>query len=160
MAAQPLHAADELITSPMHQTPGQPWGSQSHSPAGTRNHRRWLFRGAALLLPLAVLCVLELILRLAHYGYPTHFFIPARFHGSTVLVENPKFGWQFFPPPLARRPIPLMLTPQKPPGTYRIFVFGESATQGHPDPAFSFSRILSVLIEARYPGTKFEVINT
>src|SRR5262249_10210093 len=45
-------------------------------------------------------------------------------------------------------------------GTYRIFVLGESAAQGHPDPAYSFARCLEVLLQDRYPNSRFEVINT
>jgi tetratricopeptide (TPR) repeat protein len=48
----------------------------------------------------------------------------------------------------------------KPAGTYRIFVFGESAAQGFPDPTFGFSRMLQVMLRERYPDTRFEVINT
>ena len=46
------------------------------------------------------------------------------------------------------------------PGTVRIFVFGESAAFGTPDPAYSFSRILELMLQAQYPQTRFEVINT
>jgi tetratricopeptide (TPR) repeat protein len=48
---------------------------------------------------------------------------------------------------------------EKSAGTVRIFVLGESAAQGVPEPSFSFGRILEVLLRERYPGVKFEVIN-
>ena len=48
----------------------------------------------------------------------------------------------------------------KPPGTYRIFVLGESAAMGDPDPAYAFSRYLDVMLRERYPSMKFEVVNT
>jgi tetratricopeptide (TPR) repeat protein len=121
---------------------------------------RWAFRLAAVLLPAVLLGLLELVLRLTGYGYSTHFFSAASLTNSTVMVENPKFGWQFFPPALARRPEPVMFSATKPNETYRIFVLGESAAQGHPDPAYSFARCLSVLLADRYPGTRFEVVNT
>jgi len=76
------------------------------------------------------------------------------------LTENAKFGWRFFPRALARAPDPLRVSSVKAPGTCRIFVFGESAALGDPEPAYGFSRILRELLEARCPGTKFEVINT
>jgi len=49
---------------------------------------------------------------------------------------------------------------QKAPGTYRIFVLGESAAMGDPDPAYGFSRYLEVMLRERFPSRKFEVVNT
>ncbi|MHC5081904.1 MAG: tetratricopeptide repeat protein [Planctomycetota bacterium] len=43
---------------------------------------------------------------------------------------------------------------------YRIFVFGGSAAWGDPEPAFGFVRILEAMLEDRYPGVRFEVVNT
>jgi tetratricopeptide (TPR) repeat protein len=48
----------------------------------------------------------------------------------------------------------------KPKGTYRIFVLGESAAMGDPDPAYSFSRYLGVMLRERYPSLNFEIVNT
>ena len=48
----------------------------------------------------------------------------------------------------------------KPAGTYRIFVLGESAAMGDPDPAYGFSRYLEVMLRKNYPQMNFEVINT
>jgi tetratricopeptide (TPR) repeat protein len=48
----------------------------------------------------------------------------------------------------------------KAPGTCRIFILGESAAMGDPEPAYAAGRYLQALLEARYPGTHFEVINT
>jgi tetratricopeptide (TPR) repeat protein len=45
-------------------------------------------------------------------------------------------------------------------GTYRIFVLGESAAMGDPDPAYGFSRYLEVMLRNRYPRMNFEVVNT
>src|SRR5262249_54256780 len=42
----------------------------------------------------------------------------------------------------------------------RLFVLGESAAQGFPDPATSFSRILEVLLRQQFPDDHFEVVNT
>ncbi len=46
---------------------------------------------------------------------------------------------------------------KKPAKTYRIFVFGESAAMGDPDPTFGAWRYLQVLLHERFPGTDFEV---
>ena len=48
---------------------------------------------------------------------------------------------------------------QKPPGTYRIFILGESAAMGDPEPAFGAGRYLEALLHERFPRAKFEVIN-
>lgn len=40
-----------------------------------------------------------------------------------------------------------------------MFVFGESAVQGDPEPAFGVTRVLDVLLRARHPDRKIEVIN-
>jgi tetratricopeptide (TPR) repeat protein len=123
-------------------------------------HKRNLFRWvAALVLPVVVLVLIELALRLAGWGYPTAFFLRSDSGPPGLFTENSKFGWRFFPPGLARAPDPIRLSQAKPPGTRRVFVFGESAALGDPEPAYGFSRILRELLEERCPGTKFEVIN-
>ena len=76
-----------------------------------------------------------------------------------MLTDNPKFGWRFFPPEIARAPRPLFLAAHKPPGTVRIFVFGESAAMGDPEPAYGFARQLERLLQARHPGQTIEVVN-
>ena len=47
---------------------------------------------------------------------------------------------------------------QKPPGRYRIFLFGESAALGDPAPAFGVGRYLEVLLRERFPKSDFEVV--
>ena len=49
---------------------------------------------------------------------------------------------------------------EKPKGTFRVFVLGESAAMGDPDPAYAFSRYLEVMLRERFPSMKFEVVNT
>jgi tetratricopeptide (TPR) repeat protein len=41
----------------------------------------------------------------------------------------------------------------------RIFVFGESAAFGDPEPRFGLPHMLQSMLELRYPGTRFEVVN-
>jgi tetratricopeptide (TPR) repeat protein len=121
--------------------------------------RLWLFRlCAAVALPLILLGGMELILRLCHYGYPVSFFLETKIEGRSYYVPNEKFGYRFFPPSLARTPLNLRLAAQKSTNTFRIFVFGESAAQGDPDPTFGAWRYLQVLLHERFPGTDFEVV--
>ncbi len=98
-------------------------------------------------------------LRLAGVGYSTGFFLESINNGRKQLIENSKFSWRFFPPRLARTPQPISLEMPKPAGTTRIFVFGESAAMGDPEPAFGFARQLEVMLQARHPEKRIEVVN-
>lgn len=135
--------------------------SRSDDPGahGYSGRNRWLMRlMAATLVPLCLLGILELGLRVAGYGYSTRFFIPSQIGGKEFLVPNRKFTHQFFPPSLSRTPLPLRMAANKPEGTYRIFLFGESAAYGDPDPSFGMGRYLEALLETRFPTTDFEVV--
>lgn len=116
------------------------------------------------MLPLLVLAILEIALRLGGYGHPTGFFKSMRIDdqkigGQDYLVENDSFGFRFFPPAIARMPAPLRIPAHKSPGTYRIFILGESAAMGDPEPAFGVGRYLEVMLRERFPKAKFEVVN-
>jgi len=78
--------------------------------------------------------------------------------GRAMLVDNPWFGLSFFPAALARSPNPVSVLADKPKGTYRIFLFGESAAMGDPRPAYGVGRYLETLLRSRFPGTEFEVV--
>lgn len=122
--------------------------------------RTWAFRLLAMtLVPLLFLGVLELALRWAGSGQPTTFFLDRQIAGQQLRVENYRFGRRFFPPGLAREPLPVAFAPRKAPDTYRVFVLGESAAMGFPGPSFSFARILEKMLEHQYPERQFEVIN-
>jgi hypothetical protein len=98
-------------------------------------------------------------LRIAGYGYPTSFFLESYQNGERVLIENPKFGWRFFPsfggtcalnPWCCTRP-----------NLRVLFAFSslESprpwATRNRLWPGRQLERIL----RARHPGTGIEVVN-
>ncbi|MBN2477065.1 MAG: tetratricopeptide repeat protein [Pirellulales bacterium] len=124
-----------------------------------RRWRKWLVRLLAVVLaPLLFLTLIEGGLRLLGYGDETSYFIRAK--DPEVWLSNPKFGYRFFGPDLARTPTPTVMAGEKPPKTYRVFVFGGSAAHGTPDPAFSFGRLLEAMLTEQYPQTHFEVINT
>lgn len=125
------------------------------------SRRLWIARlVAAFLIPLLVLGGFELVLRVASYGYPTSFFVRSRIGNEDFYITNEKFGYRFFPPALARTPLPLRMPAVKPTNEFRIFLFGESAAQGDPDPSFGAWRYLEVLLRERYPGTDFHVVCT
>lgn len=112
-----------------------------------------------MILPLLLLAALEGLLRLAGYGYGTGFFKRIHSGGHELLVNNEKFGLRFFPPELERFSGPISMMATKPPGTYRIFILGESAAMGDPEPAFGAGRCLEVLLRERFPDVSFEVVN-
>ncbi len=115
---------------------------------------------SAVFVPLLVLGVLEGCLRLAGVGYPTSLLTPCTIQGKPASCYNLFFAAPFFPAGSVQTPRLYSIPSQKPPGTYRIFVLGESAAMGDPDPAYGFSRYLEVMLRERFPATKFEVVNT
>ncbi|MCD6393960.1 MAG: tetratricopeptide repeat protein [Planctomycetes bacterium] len=123
--------------------------------------RLWLFRFiAVVIIPTAVLLGLELCLRLVGYGYSASALRKITLKGQASYCNNYQFGWRFWPRPLAREFEPFMFTEKKPKDTYRIFILGGSAALGTPEPAYSFSRSLEVMLKNQYPQVNFEVINT
>jgi tetratricopeptide (TPR) repeat protein len=110
-------------------------------------------------LPVATLFLAEVILRLAGCGYDTSLFEIQRINGADYFMNNERFSERFFPPELARWPSPIMMPVHKAPETFRIFIMGESAAQGDPQPAYGAGRYLEVLLRERFPGVHFEVVN-
>jgi tetratricopeptide (TPR) repeat protein len=105
----------------------------------------WILMG--VVVPTALLAALELALRLAGYGFATSFFVPVP--GRAEVATNDNFGRRYFPRALARSPVPLAVATPKPDGVYRIFVLGESAAMGFPEPAFGFPRMLEAVLGGR-----------
>jgi tetratricopeptide (TPR) repeat protein len=124
------------------------------------NWKRWCFRLTAMVCaPVLLLGILEASLRLCGFGYPTSFLLPAEAHGREVWIQNNRFGWRYFGRDRAREPQSLFLLRKKPANTIRVFVFGESAAYGDPQPAFGLPRLLEAMLKLRYPRTRFEVVN-
>ena len=122
--------------------------------------KRWAFRlAAALGLPLFLFLLVEAGLRLIGFGGPTSFLLPQEHAGKKVFVQNDRFGWRFFGREQSPQPATFAFAREKPADTVRIFIFGESAAFGDPQPEFGLPRMLPVLLSQRFPGTKFEVIN-
>src|ERR1700722_9772261 len=99
-------------------SPRKPPPRQSPFPAATATispRRLWTMRFLlAVLVPLVLLGGLELGLRLAGAGYPTSYFLPKQINGHRFFVTNEKFGYRFFPPSLARTPLPMRIAAAKP----------------------------------------------
>ena len=127
----------------------KPKRQSTKKPAAPLSGRKlWSFRLMALAgVPLLCLGLLELGLRLAGFGYPTAFLLKSSNHGENTFVQNNQFGWRFFGPRAARQPDATSIPREKPPGTVRIFVFGESAAYGDPQPRFGLPRMLEAMLE-------------
>ncbi len=117
----------------------------------------WLRLAAAAIVPLAFFLVLEGGLRLAGFGYDTRFFVPDEAPGT--YRTNPRFTERFFPASFGLKPVNFRLARAKPAGTVRIFVLGESAAMGVPEPAFGLAPHLRAYLRALRPDISIEVHN-
>jgi hypothetical protein len=126
-----------------------------------RGWRFWAPRIAAwIFLPVLLLGIAEGALRLVGVGFPTDVTVPCAVQGRPAACYNLFFPAPFFPPGMIKTPQAYAIPDEKPQGTFRIFVLGESAAMGDPDPAYGFSRYLEVMLRERFPSMKFEVVNT
>jgi tetratricopeptide (TPR) repeat protein len=114
----------------------------------------------AVLAPVILVVLIEGALRLAGVGFSTDVTTACTMQGKSASCYNLFFPAPFFPPGMIKSPQAYAIPTEKPKGTYRIFVLGESAAMGDPDPAYAFSRYLEVMLRERYPAMKFEVVNT
>ena len=133
----------------------------AQTPVRATGRRDWLWRAAtAILVPVLLLAALEGVLRVLDVGMPTGVTRACMVRGQAAVCDNLFFTATFFPKGMIRTPRPYAFAAEKPPGTFRIFVLGESAAYGDPEPAYGFSHYLEVMLRQRYPSVRFEVINT
>lgn len=111
---------------------------------------------ASFAVSLAVFLLGETVLRVAGVGWSGRFFLD---NPDGTTVTNPRFGRLFYPEELLRGAYPAKFATRKPEGVFRVFVLGESAVAGTPEPAFSLTRALQVLLQQACPDETFEVIN-
>ncbi|HWK06366.1 MAG TPA: hypothetical protein VNS58_22160 [Puia sp.] len=130
------------------------------STTGRSKTRTRLFTFISLLLPLLILFLLEMSLRLFHYGHDLSLFIeyPA---DKDFLVLNPDASRKYFANQENATTGNLELfRKKKEANTFRVFVLGESTTIGYP--YFhngSFHRWLQYRLMHEYPDKNFEIIN-
>ncbi len=136
---------------------GPPSSVPRPTSAVVQGWRLWALRVALIFLgPTVFLGLLEGTLFVGGVGYPTSFFVQSEQRG--VLTTNVHFGWHYQQETLTE-PEPCLVPVDKPKGTIRVFILGESAAMGTPDPSFGFARILEVLLQSAFPNERFEVIN-
>src|SRR5579864_8913270 len=122
--------------------------------------RYWPQIATAIFVPVLLLAVIEAGLHLFGVGFATDLTVPCTVQGQPAACYNLFFPAPFFPPGIIKTPQAYAIPAEKPQGTFRIFVLGESAAMGDPDPAYAFSRYLEVMLRQRFPSMKFEVVNT
>ncbi len=115
---------------------------------------------AWVLVPLLIPLCLEMGLRISGYGVPITPFVEAEADGEQFYLCNFRYAYDlFYKPPDIKLPDKIIpISKNKPENTYRIFVFGSSAAEGHPL-QLSFSNMLQLMLMERFPGIRFEVFN-
>jgi len=119
-----------------------------------------LFKAIAILLPFLLLILLEVALRIFHYGHDLSLFM--EYPGDkNFLVLNPNASKRYFnDPALAPTGNRELFKKEKDKNAFRIFVLGESTTIGYP--YFhngSFHRWLQYRLMRTFPDRHFEIIN-
>jgi len=142
------------------QSTGDSAETQAAQQTAAKHPRRILQIGAAILVPVVIVLLAEVSLRIAGVGFSTSLLAPCTVKGRPASCYNLFFATPYFPAGMVQTPRLYSIPATKPPGTYRIFVLGESAAMGDPDSAYGFSRYLEVMLRERFPAMKFEVVNT
>lgn len=134
---------------------------ETRQPALAAPHVRWAALVASgVLVPIVLIILIEAGLRIAGAGYNPELLTPCTVKGAPASCYNLFFAAPFFPAGMVQVPRLYSIPVTKPAKTFRIFVLGESAAMGDPDPAYGFSRYLEVMLRQGFPEMKFEVVNT
>ncbi len=124
---------------------------------------RWLFKFIALILPVALVLGGELLLRLFGFGgYPPLLRPVGPVKGGTLVLADQAGAISWF---FANRTRPgyndqyTFVTP-KPTNTFRIFLVGESAIKGYPQPRqLTAASFFAAMLQDAWPDRRVEVIN-
>ena len=137
--------------------------AQAEPPAPSAG-RVWAFRAIVLLLPLVLLALVEGGLRLAGFGHDLEpLFIPSP-EQPAYLQANPRAVTRLFNDPGQAPAVSIetaYFPAQKKPGTFRVFVQGESSAAGFPyGLGASIAGVLDQRFERAFPDREIEVIST
>ncbi len=126
--------------------------------------RVWAFRLILLLSPFVLLALAEGGLRLAGFGHDLEpLFIPSP-QQPQYLQANPRAVTRFFTEPGQAPTVSIetaYFRARKAPGTFRVFVQGESSAAGFPyGLGASLAGVLDQRFKRAFPGREVEVIST
>jgi tetratricopeptide (TPR) repeat protein len=128
----------------------------------SKRKRLW-FQTVALLLPLLLLGLIEISLRLCGFGgYPTMMQRLGQVSDQTLVIadQGGAASWFFANPFRAGITEQHAFLDPKPTNTTRIFLVGESAIKGYPEPRnLASSSFLEQMLRDVLPERKVEVIN-
>lgn len=124
-----------------------------------RNKLFW-FKISAVVLPIVILCLAEILLRVSGYGYNPDLFIKDP-DDSSCMVMNRTASYRFFSDTTnATKGNRERFKIVKGAHTFRIFILGESTTAGYPYMHNgSFHRWLQYRLMRTFPDRNFELIN-
>ncbi|MCK9425223.1 MAG: GDSL-type esterase/lipase family protein [Ignavibacteriaceae bacterium] len=126
----------------------------------SRKPPKW-FYAVPFLLPVILIILLEFSLRTFNYGRNIETWIPYHPELPGKLVLNTEIASKYF---LTTKGIPSSIFDPfdavKKPGTFRVFVLGESSAAGFPyEPTGSYSRYIRDRLQLVYPKQNIEVVN-
>jgi lysophospholipase L1-like esterase len=136
-------------------------GGSHNIPAALTPRKRRTFAVITLLLPVLAFGLLELALRLVHYGPDLSLFTTEEIAGTTYHIMSPQVKLRYFPrgETNATTSADYFVMP-KTSGTYRIFCLGGSTTAGYPYwYNGSFSSFLRERLHRTFPAGDIQVIN-
>jgi tetratricopeptide (TPR) repeat protein len=124
--------------------------------------KKLIFNLLIALIPVLLFVILELILRLFHYGDNYSLFMdhPDEQYKEYRIV-NPQVGAKYFQRLEYTEPARDIFLRNKPDDCFRIFVMGSSTVIGFPyENNLMFSRILQERLQDAFPDKKIEMVNT
>ncbi|MFA6981081.1 MAG: GDSL-type esterase/lipase family protein [Ignavibacteriaceae bacterium] len=126
----------------------------------SRKSPKW-FYAVPFVLPVILIILLEFSLRTFNYGRNIETWIPYHPELPGKLVLNTVIASKYF---LTTKGIPSSIFDPfdavKKPGTFRVFVLGESSAAGFPyEPTGAYSRYIRDRLQLVYPKQNIEVVN-
>lgn len=155
--------ADRLTPAPQAQSTGKPKRRKPNPYAPRPQNREWAFSLITGLIPMLALVLMELGLRGLGLGASYPLFMDA-VGAPGYLQVNPDVIKRFLVAPSAAsamQPDTVYFLKDKPPGTFRIFVMGESSAAGFPYGRFgSLTGLLNQRLKRTFPDRNIEVVST
>ena len=157
----PTGADSNSVPSPCGETDAALASGRSRAVRLNRSvrRRRWLFRATSVLLPVALVLLVNAALGWLGIGEDARLVVRSKRSSAGVYHFNRRVDAAYAASDL-RGPEPRGFVLPKPEGTFRVVVVGASSVQGYPFPSeLSFSRHLELVLSRQLPDRKVEVLN-